>query len=91
MILKGYKGGVLLQTYFETSDWDIKDKDLVEMVNRLNAAATVARFYIDGDEDTMVEAWFPGDYDRKRFSTFLEAWHGDTSGQYPLVGEYMNK
>ena len=84
MVLKQYNGGVLLQTYVGTAKK--KRKDIIDTVNDLNAGATVARFYIDGDGDTMIEAWYGGSYDRKNFAAFLEAWHGDTSGQYTKMG-----
>jgi hypothetical protein len=40
--------------------------------------ATVSRTYVDKDGDLALEAWFPGTYDKARFSLFLEEWHRDT-------------
>ena len=88
MILKAYKGGVLLQTWVETSEK--KKKDVTEVINKLNTNAIAARYYLDGEGDTMIEAWFPGGYDKKRFGTFLEAWHADTMGQSATLAELLN-
>lgn len=87
MILKAYKGGVLLQTYVETSER--KTKDVTATINKLNTNSIAARYYLDGDGDTMVEAWFPGGYDKKRFGTFLDAWHADTMGQSATLAELL--
>ncbi|HJP34304.1 MAG TPA: hypothetical protein QGF95_27470 [Candidatus Latescibacteria bacterium] len=73
----------MVQTFAKSSDK--KRKDIIDTVNSLNAAATVARFYIDDDGDTMMEAWFPGKYDKKLFGNFLEAWQGDTKGQATAI------
>lgn len=89
MILKAYKGGVLLQTYLETSEKK-KKKDLTATINKLNTNAIAARYYLDDEGDTMIEAWFPGGYDKKRFGTFLEAWHADTMGQSAVLAELLN-
>lgn len=61
---------------------NVKERDdIIGTVNTLNVNATVTKFYIDGDGDTMIEAWYPGGYDKKTFAIFLEAWQGDTKGQ----------
>ena len=47
IVVKGYNGGVLVQTYAGSN---VKDRDdIIDTVNALNANATVTRFYIDGD------------------------------------------
>ena len=91
MFIKGYKKGVLLQAYFETSDMDVSERTIRKLNNKLSRNATVARFYIDSDGDLMCEAWYPGKWDEDRFEIFLEAWHDDTEGQYspiiPVLGD----
>ena len=83
IVLKGYSGGVLVQTYAGSN---VKDRDdIIDTVNNLNSNATVTRFYIDGDGDTMIEAWYPGEYDKDQFEAFLEAWKGDTKGQGAVI------
>lgn len=83
LVMKAYNGGVLVQTYAGSN---VKDRDeIVDTVNALNRNATVTRFYIDGDGDTMIEAWYPGEYDKKHFEAFLEAWQGDTKGQGAVI------
>ncbi len=85
MFIKGYKKGVLLQAYFETSDMDVSERTIRKLNNKLNLNATVARFYIDSDGDLMCETWHPGKWDEDRFDIFLEAWHDDTKGQYSTI------
>lgn len=88
MVLKAFKGGVLLQTYVETSQR--KKDDVLEVINKLNTNSIAARYYADDEGDTMVEAWYPGGYERQRFSAFLEAWHTDTKGQYSTIAELVD-
>jgi hypothetical protein len=89
IILKAYKGGVLVQTYIATNE--MRPWHVIEMVNTLNTNATVARFYIDSDQDTMIESWYPGKYNKDQFDDFLDAWHSDTRGQLPLIRDFLNK
>lgn len=85
ILMKTYKGGAYLQNFAETTDR--KMKDIIETINTLNAKATVTKFYIDDEGDTMIEAWYPGKYNKKMFANFLEAWQGDTKGQGELISQ----
>lgn len=87
IVLKAYRDGVLVQTYVETGDQEFDD--IIGRVNSLNANATVAKFYIDGDGDTMIEAWYPGEYEKDTFENFLEAWQADTKGQGAAILELV--
>ena len=79
ILLQSYQGGVLIQSFIEV----VKDRPLaLSTANLLNLGAAVTRFYLDSDGDLAIEAWLPGEYDRGRFATFLDAWDADTMGQF---------
>ncbi len=83
LVLKAYKDGVLVQSFAASN---VKEReDIIDTVNKLNANATTTKFYIDGDGDTMIEAWYPGRYKKDTFTIFLEAWQGDTKGQITAI------
>jgi hypothetical protein len=70
--------GVLIRSWFITSDMDVSERDLRKLNNKLNLKATAARYYVDDDGDLMCEAWLAGKWDEDTFEVFLEAWQGDT-------------
>jgi len=74
--LRGVGGGAMLLSYFKGKQREI-DQERLEFVERLNQAATCARYYWDDDSDLIVEGWFPGVHDRERFAVFMEAWRAD--------------
>lgn len=79
VVLKGFRGGILVQSYLTASDYAKEHPtELMRFANTLNENATVARMYVDKDGDLALEAWFPGQYEKARFSLFLEEWHKDT-------------
>jgi S1-C subfamily serine protease len=90
LLLKDYKKGVLLQAYFRTSEMDVGEREIRQLNNRLSLKATTARFYLDGDGDLMCEAWYPGRFDRRRFRSFLDAWHDDTKGQFEMISQVLS-
>ena len=72
--LKDFRGGILVASYFgHKPDAGKHRAGFLEVVNRLNRGAVVARFYIDGDGDLAIEAWYPGEYEPERFGAFLRA------------------
>lgn len=81
--VREYKGGLLLRAYLETTQYDADD--LATLCNKLNYNSTVARMYIDNENDLIFECWFPGQYDKDRFEALLEAWHNDTIGQSSTI------
>jgi hypothetical protein len=83
--LREVSGGAMLLCYFEGKQSQI-DLPRLEFVERLNQAATSARYYWDDESDLMVEAWFPGVYDRERFAVFMEAWRADGDRVFAAEG-----
>jgi hypothetical protein len=84
MVFRPYKGGLLFTAYLTGSDYAKKGRNQAEylkIVNALNQAASVARFYVDDDQDLVMEAMWPGDYDRSRFGVFMDLWETDTMAQ----------
>jgi len=73
MLLKSYRGGILTIAYFgANANGKVNKAALMDVVNELNAQASAARYYIDGDGDLVIEAYYPGEYERARFATFLD-------------------
>ena len=72
-----FQGGIHLQTGFPGKK-EISGLARYEVLNTLNKANQVARFYWSTTGNLFGIAWMPGAYDRTRFSTFLAAWDHDT-------------
>ncbi len=71
--VKGFNGGVLVVTFFGTTDKAKKNRvGFLEFLNELNTDAVAARFYEDDEGDVIVEGWYPGGYDRTRFGVFID-------------------
>ena len=85
--VRDYKGGLLLRSWLETTQYDTDD--LETLANKLNYKATAARVYIDNENDLIYECWFPGQYDKGRFEALLDAWHEDTIGRGEIVREEL--
>jgi len=85
--VREYKDGLLVRAWLETSDESTRT--LRKLCNKLNYNATVARMYIDDEDDLIFEAWYPGEYDKDQFDIFMEAWQSDTSGQYSRITDAL--
>lgn len=69
-------GGFLLRAYFGGMRPAPRESPL-QQLNRLNREAVASRFFLDDDQDTVVEAWHPSIYEAAGFEAFLEAWLRD--------------
>lgn len=81
MVFKVYKDGLLFSAYLTGSDHAKQSgnrTEYLELVNALNRAASVTRFYLDDDQDLVMEAVWPGEYERERFGAFMDLWDTDT-------------
>jgi len=90
--VRSYNGGVLVVTFFGTTDRAESDRiGFLEFLNAMNESAVAARYYEDDEGDVVVEAWFPGDYDRSRFGVFLERFNviGDQLGSSDAAADYL--
>lgn len=69
-------GGFILRAYFA----DVKSAQRetpLQQTNRLNREAVASRFYLDDDQDLVVEAWHASEYAEGAFNAFLDAWLRD--------------
>ena len=90
--VKPYNGGILVITFFGTTDKAKNDPvGFYRFLNGMNADAVAARYYEDNEGDVIVEGWYPGDYDRARFSTFLDRFNeiSDQLGGSAVAGDYL--
>jgi hypothetical protein len=81
--VRAYNGGVLVVTFFGTTDKAKSDRvGFYDFLNALNSDAVAARYYVDNEDDVIVEAWYPGTYDRSRFGLFLD--------KFNLISDQLN-
>ncbi len=82
-----YKDGVLVSSYWGMSDAALADPEgFQKMLNTLNGESAIIKYY--SDEDSLyLEAWFPGPYDKSRFSLFINLWEADWDA---AVGSYRD-
>lgn len=93
--LSACSSGVILKAWFQKKDASIEVRaKLVAIANVMNDKATVARFFVDGDGDLIMEAWYPLPYTKENFSSFLGAWETDfvliLREHYAQLAEYIN-
>jgi hypothetical protein len=69
-------GGFLLRAYFGGVQSGRRESPL-QLLNRLNREAVASRFFLDDDDDLVVEAWHSAAYDADGFGTFLDRWFRD--------------
>ncbi len=90
--VKGYNGGVLMVTFFGTTDKAKSDRvGFFEFLNDMNENAVAARYYEDGEGDVIVEAWYPGGYDRPRFGVFIDKFNlvSNQLGDSAVAADYL--
>ncbi len=68
-----YNGGVLLSSWWELSEaGKSAGNELYLFLNNLNNESVVTKYYLDDDKDLVIEAWYPGEYDKPKFALFVE-------------------
>lgn len=90
--VKTYGGGVLLLTFFGTTDKAKSDRvGFLEFLNGLNRDAVAARYYEDEEGDVIAEGWYAGGYERSRFGVFMESFNGisDQFGESDVAADYL--
>lgn len=70
-------GGMLLTGYVDIGERKKDRLKALELVNRLNTEATVARAYLNKDGYVVFEGWLSG-YEKSTFARYLESWDEDT-------------
>ena len=93
MNYRPFNGGVLISAYYGTSGLAKRDREgYFLFINKINEKASVARCYNDSDDDFCLEAWYPGNYDKGRFGTFMDLWERDTLhrlGELSEASDYL--
>ena len=80
VLLQKYRGGMLVTAFFGGSDYGKQNRgEWLVLINKLNQGAAAARYYIDKDGDMAIEAYYPGEYNKKAFSAFLDAFNLERS------------
>jgi hypothetical protein len=89
VVLKRYAGGILVSAYYVANDYGRRNRDeLVRLANEFNREAVAARYYVDGDGDLVIEAYYPGNYRKDSFGLFLENYNlmmGQLSAKYDVL------
>ncbi|WP_454063401.1 hypothetical protein [Candidatus Nitrospira salsa] len=91
-LLVPLKDGIMVQSAFagiesqsssEVSDSGEDDLSRMSLINDLNRHASVSRFFWADTGELVIRASMLGSYDKRRFSTFMQAWEkdGHTLGQ----------
>jgi len=91
-LLVPLKDGIMVQSAFagiesqsssETHDLSDPDLSRLTLINDLNRQASVSRFFWADTGELVIRASMLGKYDKRRFSTFMQAWEkdGHTLGQ----------
>lgn len=74
--VKKYRGGMLFTSFLLSTDYGKEHlDDFLPLVNKLNQKASAVRWYVDGDGDLIIEGYYPGEYEKQAFSTFLDAYN----------------
>lgn len=90
--VKSYNGGVLVVTFFGTTDKAKSDRvGFFEFLNNMNENAIAARYYEDDEADVIVEGWYPGGYDRTRFGVFIDKFNqiSEQLGDSDAAADYL--
>lgn len=83
--IKFLNDGILFTSVLNIKDnQKSKTEEIYSLVNDFNLDAVAIRYYVDRDLDVLVEAFFPGQFDKFRFSTFVTKWETEFIS---LVGE----
>ncbi|NKB81964.1 MAG: hypothetical protein GKS05_08770 [Nitrospirales bacterium] len=70
--------GLIIQSVFAGVPLDQNDAARLTAVNTLTTSAAVARFFWASSGELAMRAWFPGGYEKARFTPFIEAWEQDS-------------
>lgn len=76
ILIKNYRGGMLTTAFFGGTEYGKINKNTwLSLINKLNQKAVAVRYYLDSDGDMIIQGYYPGDYNKKTFSTYLDAFN----------------
>jgi hypothetical protein len=76
--VKLYKQNILMYAYYDLDMNQGTRYELYEAVNLLNQNASVCRYYVDDDDDLMIEMVISDIYDRTILGNFLTLWQAES-------------
>jgi hypothetical protein len=71
------RDGIRVQTGFRGTGDKLNEAGRCVAMNGANARMRVARVYWTSEGHLVMDAWIPGEYEKPRFASFMEAWDGD--------------
>ena len=77
LVCHTFQDGTVVETLFPAADAPGDRSDFLTLVNRLNIDLSLTKVFVLDDGGLGLRAVFVGEYDRARFTRFLEAFDGD--------------
>lgn len=73
ILLKKFRAGILVSGYYTGTAYGRSHRSqFMAVANTLNSESVAGRFYVDKDGDLVLESYYPGSYNKKAFSAFME-------------------
>jgi hypothetical protein len=73
VFVRAYHGGVMVSGFFGSTEQAKTERlAFLEFLNEMNRTSIAARYYADKDNDVILEAWYPGAYEKTRFGMFFD-------------------
>jgi len=91
MTIQQWEGGLLFTNFGTPTTYALKNlKNLMRFINKLNSKAGTARYYLNEHNQIIIEAYYPGDYNKKSFGAFLEIWEKELTNIKNIMSEMPN-
>lgn len=91
MTIQQWEGGLLFTNFGNPTPYALKNlKNLMRFINKLNSKAGAGRYYLNEHNQIIIEAYYPGDYNKKSFSTFLDIWEKELTNLSNIMNEMPN-
>lgn len=73
ILLKKFRGGILVSGFYTGNAYGRSHRpQFMAIANTLNSESIAGRFFVDKDGDLVIEGYYPGAYNKKAFSAFME-------------------
>jgi hypothetical protein len=91
MSIEQWEGGLLCTNFFNPTTYALKNlKNFMRLINNLNSNAGAARYYLNDNDKVIIEAYYPGEYNKKSFSAFLDIWEKEMVNIANIIKEMPN-
>ena len=75
--IKTFQNGLLVSAFLSLSKEGLDNTDdLLTFINTVNKNSAMMKMYLD-DDSLVVESWYPGNYNKPAFSTYMTCWIAD--------------